>query len=101
PPLAPYQTVNLVQSVTLPPVEPLTVANYTQFGLTMAQDADYVTNRLYPHEPDRGVGYDQTPLTVTISPTSTATAGLLPDLAASSVLAPTRSVRWGESFPVT
>ena len=48
PPLGPYQTINLVQNITLPAVEPLAIANYTNFGLTMTQDADYVTNDLYP-----------------------------------------------------
>ena len=46
PPLGPYQTINLVQNVTLPAVEPLAITNYTNFGLTMTQDADYLTNDL-------------------------------------------------------
>src|SRR5262249_13642964 len=53
------------------------------------------------HQPDQGTGYDQTPITITTDPTSTATTGPLPDLAASSVLAPTGTIRWGQSFPVT
>ena len=84
PPLGPYQTINLVQNITLPAVEPLSIANYTNFGLTMTQDANYLTNDLYPNQPAQGVGYDQTPITITTSSTSTATAGPLPDLAASS-----------------
>jgi hypothetical protein len=101
PPLGPYQTVNLVQNVTLPAVAPLTIASYTNFGLSMTEDADYVTNSSYPHQPDQGTGYDQTPITITTSSTSTATTGPLPDLAASSILAPTGTIRWGQSFPVT
>jgi hypothetical protein len=101
PPLGPYQTYNLTQNVTLPAVEPLAIANYTSFGLTMTEDANYVTNNLYPNQPDQGIGYDQTPMTITTSSTSTATSGPLPDLAASSILAPTGSVRWGQSFQVT
>jgi hypothetical protein len=101
PPLAPYQVINLVQNIALPAVEPLTVANYTNFGLTMTQDADYVTNDGYLHQPDQGVGYDQTPITITTSSTSTATTGALPDLAASSVLGPRGTLKWGQSFAVT
>jgi hypothetical protein len=67
----------------------------------MAQDANYLTNSSYPHEPDQGTGYDQTPITITTSPTSPAPTGALPDLAASSVLAPTGTIRWGQTFPVT
>jgi hypothetical protein len=101
PPLGPYQTINLVQNVTLPAVEPLAIAGYSNFGLTMTQDANYVTNDLYPNQPDQGVGYDQTPMTITTSTTSTATAGPLPDLAASSIMAPTGTVRWAQSFQVS
>ena len=101
PPLGPYQTINLVQNITLPAVEPLAIANYTNFGLTMTQDANYVTNDLYPNQPDQGVGYDQTAITITTSSTSTATAGPLPDLAASSIIAPSGTVRWGQTFQVS
>jgi hypothetical protein len=101
PPLAPYQTVNLVQNITLPPVAPVPLTNYTNFGLTMTQDADYVTNDLYPHQPDQGLGYDQAAITITTSPTSTATLGPLPDLAASSVLVSKSSLTWGSTFSVS
>jgi CARDB len=101
PPLSPYQTINLVQQVTLPSVEPLSITNYTNFGLTMTQDADYLSNALYPNQPTQGVGYDQTPITITTSSTSTATAGPLPDLAASSIMGPTGTIRWGQSFQIS
>jgi hypothetical protein len=101
PPLGPYQTVNLVQNITLPAVEPSSIANYTNFGLTMTQDADYVTNDLYPNQPDQGIGLDQAAITITTSATSTATAGPLPDLAASSILLSRSSVQWGSSIQAT
>ena len=101
PPLAPYQTINLVQNITLPAVEPLSIANYSNFGLTMTQDSTYLTNDAYPAEPTQGVGYDQTPITITTSSTSTATAGPLPDLAAASIIGPTGTIRWGQSFQVS
>ncbi len=101
PPLGPFQTVNLVQNITLPAVEPLSITNYTNFGLTMTQDANYLTNNLYPNQPDQGIGFDQTAITITTSTTSTATVGALPDLAASSIIAPTSAVRWGQSIQVS
>jgi CARDB len=100
PPLAAYQTYNAVETVTLPAVEPLAINNYTNFGLTMTQDAEYATSDLYPNSPTQGVGYDQTPITITTSSTSTATSGPLPDLAASTILGPTGTIRWGQSFQV-
>jgi hypothetical protein len=101
PPLGPSQTYNVVQNITLPTGEPLAISNYSNFGLTMTQDADYVTSDLYPNQPDQGLGYDQTPMTITTSSTSTATTGALPDLATSTVLGPTGTIRWGQSFQVT
>jgi CARDB len=101
PPLGPFQTVNLVQNITLPAVEPSSIANYTNFGLTMVQDADYVTNDLYPHTTSQGVGLDQAALTITTSATSTATVGELPDLAASSVILSKSSVEWGSTVGLT
>ncbi len=101
PPLGAYQTVNLVQNITLPAVEPSSIANYTNFGLTMTQDADYVTNDLYPHQPDQGPGLDQAAISITTSSTSTATVGNLPDLATSSVLLSKSSVDWGSPVQVS
>ena len=101
PPMSGYQTINLVQNITLPAVEPLSITNYTNFGLTMTQDGNYVTNDQYPNQPAQGVGYDQTPITITTSSTSTATTGPLPDLAASSVVAPTGTVSWGQTIQVS
>ncbi len=113
PPLAPYQTINLVQNITLPAVEPNAVANYTSFGLTMTQDADYLTNDLYPHQPDQGLGLDQAAISITAGTTTVTTttdgttttttttapvAGALADLASSSVLVSTNSLNWGSSF---
>jgi CARDB len=101
PPLGPFQTVNLVQNITLPAVEPSSIANYTNFGLTMVQDADYVTNDLYPHVTSQGAGLDQASLTISASTTSTATVAALPDLAASSVILSKSTVQWGSSVQVT
>ncbi|HKI17794.1 MAG TPA: CARDB domain-containing protein [Isosphaeraceae bacterium] len=118
PPLGPYQTTNLVQTITLPAVEPLSIANYTNFTLAMTQDADYLTNDLYPNSPTQGAGYDQAAITVTAPTTttttttstgtttttstaSTAATGPLPDLAASSVLIPKSTLSWGTSVQIS
>ncbi len=101
PPMRGYQTVNLVQTFTLPAVEPNSITNYTNFGLTMTEDGDYATSDLYPHAQTQGVGLDQTPITITTSSTSTAVAGPLPDLAASSVVAPTGTIKWGQTIQVS
>ncbi len=99
-----YQTVNLVQNFTLPSTIPTllqSTTGNTAFTLSMIQDADYVTNSLYPHQPDVGLGYDMVNMTISPSPTTPATSAPLPDLAASSVLASTNSLAWGQSFQVT
>jgi len=118
PPLGPYQTTNLVQTFTLPAVEPLTIGSYTNFTLAMTQDADYLTNDLYPNSPTQGVGDDQALLTVTPGSTTTTTTtstgttsttttnattatGPLPDLAADSVLVPKSTLSWGSSVQVS
>jgi hypothetical protein len=117
PPLAPYQSINLVQNITLPAVPPWALVYYTSFALTMTQDADYLTNDLYPHQPDQGVGLDQAAIsitpatttttttdgtTTTTTTTSTAAYGSvtppLADLAASSVLVSASSLNWGGTF---
>jgi hypothetical protein len=119
PPLGPYQTTNLVQTFTLPAVPPLTVAAYSNFTLAMSQDADYLTNDLYPNSPTQGAGLDQAAITVnpgtttTTTTTSTGTtttttttnptvaASPLPDLATDSVLVPKSTLSWGSSVTVS
>ena len=73
-----YQTVNLVQNITLPANVPtlLDSNGNTAFTLSMIQDADYVTNASYPHQPDVGLGYDL--VNMTINPSPTATTALRP-----------------------
>ena len=103
PPIPAYQTVNLVQNITLPANVPTLLNNYgnTSFTLSMIQDADYLTNATYPHQPSVGLGYDMVNMTINPSTTATASTAPLPDLAASSVLLSTNSLAWGETFQVT
>jgi hypothetical protein len=102
PPIPAYQTVNLVQNITLPANVPtlLNSNGNTSFTLSMIQDADYVTNQSYPHQPDVGLGYDMANMTINPSTTATTGTGALPDLAASSVLLSTNAISWGETFQV-
>ncbi len=100
PAIPPWQTVNLVQNITLPAVVPTLLTGNTSFTLSMIQDANYITNPQYPHLPTVGVGYDQVPITINTTSTTPA-AGTLADLAASSVLPSTQSLTWGSSFQVT
>ncbi len=103
PPIPAYQTVNLVQTITLPANVPVLLNNSgnTAFTLSMIQDADYVTNSLYPHLPSVGLGYDLVNMTINPSTTTAATTPALPDLAAASVLMSTNALSWGETFQVT
>jgi hypothetical protein len=98
-----WQTVNVQQQITLPATAPSSLSGDTQFALSMAQDADYVANPIYPHVATQGQGLDVTPLTITAttsSPTPTATPSL-PDVAPSNVVVTSKSVFWGYNFQVS
>ena len=59
-----WQTVNLSQPITLPAGPPAALAGGTQFTLSMVQDADYVTNPIYPHQATQGLGHDMVALSI-------------------------------------
>ncbi len=101
PAIAPWQTVNVVQTFTLPATAPTLLAGGSSFTLSMIQDANYQTNSSYPHLPTVGVHYDQVPMTITAPANSTATAAPLADLAASSVQSSNQTLAWGQTFQVT
>ncbi len=99
-----YQTVNLVQNITLPANIPNLLVNSdgnTAFTLSMIQDADYLTNSSYPHQPSVGLGYDMVNMTINPSTTVPTSTAPLPDLAASSVLLSSNSISWGQTFQVS
>ena len=73
------------------------LANYTNFGLTMTQDADYLTNDLYPNQPDQGIGLDQTAITITTSATSTATLRPSPTWPPRRSCSRRSTVQWGST----
>lgn len=97
-----YQTVNVVGTITLPAAPVTAQAGNTQFYLSVLQDADFITNPLFPHVPTQGLGYDVTQIAITGGPTA-AELSQLPkaDLAASGVVAPSQPVAWGQNFQVT
>jgi hypothetical protein len=108
-----WQTVNVQAQITLPATAPSSLAADTQFTLSMAQDADFVTNPMYPHVASQGAGLDSTPITITAntstpsatatsspSPSGTATAPL-PDVAPSNVVVTSKAVYWGYNFQVS
>jgi hypothetical protein len=79
----------------------------------MAQDADYVTDPIYPHVASQGTGLDSTPITITANtstPTPSATSSSsstgtptvpLPDVAPSNVVVTSKAVYWGYNFQVS
>jgi hypothetical protein len=105
-----YQTVNVQQQITLPANAPSSLNGNTSFTLSMAQDADYITNPLYPHVANQGQGLDSTPITITANPatptatpTSTPTptpTPALPDVAPSNIVVTSKAVFWGYNFQV-
>jgi hypothetical protein len=108
PPVGSYQTVNVVQDITLPATIPTAVGGATTFTITLVEDADYLTNPLAPHTATQGLGLDQTVMTIftgtdaaTVAAAAAAVAAAKPDLAVGTVTAPTGSIFWGQNFLVT
>jgi hypothetical protein len=116
-----WQTVNVQGQITLPATAPSSLASNTQFTLSMAQDADYVTDPIYPHVATQGAGLDLTPITITApastpsattssssttsssTPSSTPTptpTPALPNVAPSAVAVTSKAVYWGYNFQV-
>ncbi len=95
-----FQSTNVVQSVTLPPIEPSTLSGANQFTISVVQDADFLTQPIYPQVADQGAGLDQGPIGIVPGPAGTAQAGNLPDLAPATVVVSQSSLNWGQSFQV-
>ncbi len=95
-----WQTANVQGTITLPALPPPALAGSSQFLVSLVQDADFVTNQLIPIPPQKGLGIDQQLIQIAPNPNTALTQGPLPDLAAGSVLVPTGSLNWGQSFQV-
>jgi hypothetical protein len=96
-----WQTVNVVGTVVLPAAAPTVLSSSSQFYLSMAQDADYVLDPLYPHLPNQGLGLDVVQIGVGPGKNANLPQGPKPDLAASGVIAPSQAVAWGQNIQVT
>ena len=95
-----FQTVNVVQQVTLPAVEPLTLSNATQFTISMVQDGDFLTQPVYPRIAGQGPGHDQGPIGISPGPLAATPQGPTPDLAPSTVVVSQSTLYWGQQFQV-
>jgi CARDB len=100
PALAPFQTTNVVAQVTLPATPPPQLAGQSTFQITMVQDADHQASALVQPPTVQGAGQDTGSITITNGPLTTP-VGVLPDLAAGTVTAPTTSLYWGDGFQVS
>jgi hypothetical protein len=74
---------------------------FTDFTLSMIQDADFVTNQLSPHLPTQGLGLDQAQIAITAPANYNASLSTpLPDLTVTQLQAPTMPLTFGQSFQV-
>ena len=101
PALPAFQTTNVVQPVTLPAIEPLTLGDATQFTISVVQDADFLTQPVYPRIANNGAGYDSGPIGISPGPLALTPQGPTPDLAPSSVLVSQNTLYWGQQFQVS
>ena len=99
PAISAFQSTNVVQSVSLPPIEPATLNGATQFTISVVQDADFLTQPIYPKVADQGYALDQGTIGILPGPV-TATPNNLPDLAPASVVVSQESLNWGQTFQV-
>jgi hypothetical protein len=95
-----FQSTNVVQRVTLPPVEPLTLGNASQFTISVVQDGDFVTQPIYPRLAGQGPGLDQGPIGISPGPMAGTPQGATPDLAPSTVVVSQTTLYWGQQFQV-
>jgi len=95
-----FQSTNVVQSVTLPPAEPSTLAGATRFTISIVQDGDFLTQPIYPRMASQGVGLDQGPIGIAPGPQANTPVPSQPDLAPASVVVSQNSLSWGQQFQV-
>ncbi len=101
PAISAFGTTNVIQQVTLPPQEPLTLGAATQFTISVVQDGDFLTQPVYPSVADQGNLLDQGPIGISPGPLAATPQGPLPDLAPASVVVSQNSLSWGQSFQVS
>jgi hypothetical protein len=84
----------------LPAVQPSTLGGATQFTISVVQDADFLTQPIYPRVADQGAGLDQVPIGIGPGPQSGQPRGPQPDLAPANVVVSQSTLDWGQSFQV-
>jgi hypothetical protein len=97
-----FGTANVEQEVDLPALEPLTLGAATQFTISVVQDADFLTQPVYPQIANQGNLLDQGQLGINPGPAAAITPQVpTPDLAPSTVLVSSSALNWGQSFEVS
>ncbi len=120
PAMLPFQTVNLVQQITLPATPPATIGNSGTYYISMIQDADHVTSAYVGQVTMQGVGLDEQTISIpypdaaapasttttttsstgTTTSTTTTSSTALPDLAPSTVSLPVSTYNWGQGYVI-
>ena len=100
PAIAAGQTAVVTQSVMLPSAPPSSLAGSTQFILSLAEDANFITNQISPHVASQGMGFDMTSLTIPTASDLSALTSSKPQLVATSLVAPTTTIALGQTIQV-
>jgi CARDB len=100
PAIAAGQTAVVTQSVVLPAAPPSSLAGSTQFILSLAEDADFATNQVGPHNASQGMGFDMFSLTIPTASDVSSLSSAKPELTATSVVAPTSALSLGQTIQV-
>lgn len=101
PALAAQQSIDQVQTITLP-INPTVAlqASSTQ-TISIALDSDFATNQYAPHVARMGWGLDQNLVQISTGlQLSPAASNTLPNLAPATLQVPTSPLTWGEAFQV-
>ncbi len=121
PVLLPFQTVNLVQQITLPATPPATLGNAGTYYISAIEDADHLTSPLVAQVNMQGLGLDEQTISIpyptataaasttttttasdgTTTSTTTTASTAMPDLAPSTISLPVSTFNWGQGYVVT
>ena len=100
PAIAAGQSTTVTQTFNLPETPPPLLASSTDFTLSVVQDADYLTNQLYPHVATQGIGFDEAPISISTPSYAPPLSSTLPALAVTEVQTDSANVKWGQNFQV-
>ncbi len=97
PAIAAGQSTTISPTITLPSIPPSAFSGVTSYILSVSQDADYVTNQVYPHTATQGLGLDQAAMSITSLSVGAATA-TQSGLEVTGVATDSQAIDWGQSF---